>query len=103
MKRHIPGLHSSQTDATSLLEGLLLVRVDGVFFRWQPRKPFVEVRFVVLKPQALTGKAFMGRFYYTDRALWKFAWFLRDFGYDAELLSHDEVDVRASLGLVGVV
>ena len=103
MKRHIPGLHSSQTDATTLLEGLLLVRIDGAFFRWQPRKPFLELRFVVLKPQALTGKAFVGRFYYTERALWKFTWFLRDFGYDAELLSHDEVDVRALRGLVGVV
>jgi hypothetical protein len=28
---------------------------------------------------------------------------LRDFGYDAELLSHDEVDVRALMNLRGVV
>ncbi|MGB2677784.1 MAG: hypothetical protein WAN12_11940, partial [Candidatus Acidiferrum sp.] len=39
----------------------------------------------------------------TEKALWKFSWFLRDFGYDAELLSHDQVDVKALLNLQGVV
>ena len=38
-----------------------------------------------------------------EKALWKLGWFLRDFGYDAELLSHDQVDVRALLNLQGVV
>lgn len=103
MKRHIPGLHSSQTDTANLLEGLLLVRVDRAFFRWQPRKPFLELRFVVLEPQVLASEVFVGRLYCTEKALWKFSWFLRDFGYDAELLSHDQVDVKALLALVGVV
>ena len=38
-----------------------------------------------------------------DRALWKLEWFLRDFGYDAELLDRDQVDEKALLGLRGVV
>ena len=35
--------------------------------------------------------------------MWKLGWFLRDFLYDPELLSQDEVDERALRGLVGVV
>ncbi len=31
------------------------------------------------------------------------SWFLRDFGYDADLLGRDEVDERALLGLRGVL
>ena len=103
MRRHIPGLNSEQSDNRNLLEGLFLVRVDRAFFRWQTKKPFLELRFVVLEPRALEQRAFSGRLYYTEKALWKFSWFLRDFGYDAELLSHDEGDVRALMNLRGVV
>ncbi len=103
MIRHVPGLHSWQPDDRNLLEGLFLVRVDRVLFRWQPRKPFLELRLVVLEPRNLEKKSFYGRLYCTEKALWKFSWFLRDFGYDAELLSHDQVDVKALLNLQGVV
>ena len=30
------------------------------------------------------------------KALWKLDWFLRDFGYDTELLGRDEVDESSS-------
>src|SRR5215469_18292981 len=103
MRRHIPGLHLEQPDSRNLLEGLFLVRVDRAFFRWQTKKPFLELRFVVLEPKALERKAFSGRLYYTEKVLWKLGWFLRDFGYDAELLGADQVDVRALLNLRGVV
>jgi hypothetical protein len=103
MRRQIPGLHSWQPCDDDLLEGRFLVRVDRAFFRWQPRKQFLELRFVVLEPKALEKKAFVGRLYSTEKALWKFSWFLRDFGYDAELLGQDQVDVKALLGLQGVV
>ena len=103
MRRQIPGLHSWQPDDRNLLEGLLLVRVDRALFRWQPKKPYLELRFVVLEPIAAEKKFFYGRLYTTEKALWKFSWFLRDFGYDAELLSHDQVDVRALVNLQGVV
>ena len=49
------------------------------------------------------GASFHGRLYCTRRALWKLEWFLRDFGYDAELLDRDQVDEQALLGLRGVV
>ena len=103
MKRQIPGLHSWQSDDRNLLEGLFYVRVDRAFFRWQPKKPFLELRFAILEPNILDKKAFVGRLYCTEKALWKFSWFLRDFGYDAELLRQDQVDVKALLDLRGVV
>ena len=103
MNRHLPGLHSWPPDDRNLLEGLFLVRVDRAFFRWQPKKPFLELRFVVLAPSAVEKKTFVGRLYCTEKSLWKFSWFLSDIRYDAELLSHDQVDVNALLHLEGVV
>jgi hypothetical protein len=35
--------------------------------------------------------------------LWKFSWFLRDFGYDADLFGREEIDDKALVGLSGVV
>jgi hypothetical protein len=101
--RHIPGLYSSQPANREIPEGLFLVRVDRAFFRWQPSKLFLELRFVVLEPKASENAVFSGRLYCTEKALWKFNWFLRDFGYDSELLRHDQVDVKTILNLRGVV
>ena len=99
MSRHIPGLHSKgQT-----LEGLFLVRIDRASYRLYPQKPFLELQFAVLEPVTFESQSFHGRLYCTRRALWKLEWFLRDFGYDAELLDRDQVDEKALLGLRGVV
>jgi len=35
--------------------------------------------------------------------MWKLSWFLRDFGYDTDLLGKDEIDDQALLGLKGVL
>ena len=43
------------------------------------------------------------RLYCSPKALWKLNWFLRDFGYDTELLGRDEVDETQLVGLKGVV
>jgi hypothetical protein len=103
MKRHIPGLHSMRQDRDTLLEGLFLVRVDGASYRWHPQKPFLSVRFVVLEPESFAGRSIAGRLYCTERALWKLNWFLRDFGYDLDLLGRGEVDEKALLNLRGVL
>jgi hypothetical protein len=103
MKRHIPGLHSRQQDHENLLEGLFLVRVDSASYRWHPQKPFLSIRFAVLQPEAFAERSFSGRLYSTERALWKLNWFLRDFGYDPDLLNQDQIDDRALLKLRGVV
>ena len=103
MKRHIPGLHSRQQDPENALEGLFLVCVDAASYRWHPQKSFLSVRFAVLEPEPFTARSLSGRLYCTERALWKLNWFLRDFGYDPDLLNRDQVDERALLGLRGVI
>ena len=103
MRRHVPGLHSRQSSEEYPLEGLFLVRVEWVSYRWHPQKAYLSVRFVVLEPKPFERRSFSGRLYCTDRALWKLNWFLRDFGYDQEMLAQDQVDVRALLNLRGIV
>jgi hypothetical protein len=103
MKRHIPGLHSRQQDRENLLEGLFLVRVVSASYCWHRQKPFLSVRFVILEPEAFAERSFSGRLYCTERALWKLNRFLRDFGYDSDLLNQDQVDEKALLKLRGIV
>ena len=57
----------------------------------------------VLEPRELAGRVLSGRLYCTAKALWKLGWFLRDFLYDPDLLSTEEVDEKALSGLRGVV
>jgi hypothetical protein len=102
MRRQIPGLHSTQPSGVPL-EGLFLVRVQWASHRWHIQKPYLSVRFVVLEPSAFQNRSFSGRFYSTERALWKLNWFLRDFGYDQELFAQDQVDEKALINLRGVV
>ena len=103
MKRHIPGRYLNHRGVENKLEGLFLVRVDRARYRWHPQKPFVELRFAILEPKPFENRLFSGRLYCTERALWKLNWFLRDFGYDAQLLKDDQVDEKALLKLRGVI
>ena len=103
MRRHMPGLHSKQQDLEGNLDGLFLVRVERAAYRWHRQKSFLELQFLVLQPESSASRSFSGRLYFTDRALWKLNWFLRDFGYDAELLSRDQVDEKSLRGLKGIV
>ena len=103
MRRRIPGLHAEQQDPVNNLEGLFLVRIESASYRWHPQKPFLTLRFAVLEPASPAPRSFSGRVYCTERALWKLNWFLRDFGYDADLLNRDQIDEKALLNLRGVV
>ena len=103
MRRHIPGLHSWQQDPESNLDGLFLVRVQGASYQWHRQKSVLELRFMIVEPKAVASRSFSGRLYCTDRALWKLNWFLRDFGYDAELLNRDQVDEKSLLNLQGII
>ena len=103
MKRHIPGLHCEQHERDDTLEGIFLVRVDRVFYRWHPQRPFYVLRLTILEPREYQGRSLNGRLYCTPKALWKLRWFLRDFGYDPDLMGKDEVDEKALLGLRGIV
>ena len=104
MRHRIQGLHEAdQTAASHVRDGLLLVRVERAQHRWDARKPFYLVRFSILEPKELTGHSVAGRLYCTPRALWKLNWFLRDFGYDTDLLGQDEIDDKSLVGLHGVI
>ncbi|MGB7516606.1 MAG: hypothetical protein WBW90_20850 [Candidatus Acidiferrum sp.] len=103
MRRHLPGLHSGQSDLVSNLDGLFLVRIERASYRWHPQKPFLSLHFTILEPASFEALSFSGRLYCTERALWKLRWFLQDFGYDTELLTRDQVDEKALLNLRGVV
>lgn len=80
-----------------------MVRVAKAQHRWDSRKPYYLLHFSILEPKELSGHSFHGRLYCTPRALWKLNWFLRDFGYDTDLLSRDEIDESSLVGLRGVV
>ncbi len=104
MRRYFESLRPSDRSAIdSVPDGLFLVRVDRARYRWQAQKPFYVLRFAVLEPKHLAGCLITGRLYCTPRAMWKLSWFLRDFGYDTELLGKDEIDDKALVGLRGVV
>ncbi len=104
MKRRFQGLHQAdQSAASHIPDGLFLVRAQRAQYRWHAQKPFYLLRFAVLEPRQFEGRTFTGRVYCSAKALWKLTWFLRDFGYDADLLGHDEVDEKNLVGLRGVV
>ncbi len=102
MKRRFLGLHQAAQPA-EVPDGLYLVQVHLAQYRWHAQKPFYAVQFAVLEPKPFAGSFISGRIYCTEKALWKLSWFLRDFGYDAELLGRDELDERALVKLHGVV
>jgi hypothetical protein len=103
MIRKLPGLHASTIELAHDLNGFFLAQVEYAAYRWHAQKPFLAVRFGILEPEASLNRSFSGRIYCSERALWRLSWFLRDFGYDAELLGRDQVDEKASLHLRGVV
>src|ERR1700722_2420699 len=103
MKRHIPGLHGENRSSDGILEGVFLVRVERPFYRWHPQRPFYVLRLTILEPSKHEGRSLNGRLYCTPKALWKLRWFLRDFGYDPDLIGKDEIDEKALLGLRGIV
>jgi hypothetical protein len=104
MRRYFESLRPADRSAINCVpDGLFLVRIDRVRYRWHAQKPYYSILFVVLEPKHLAGCLITGRLYCTTRAMWKLSWFLRDFGYDTELLAKDEIDDKALVGLKGIV
>ena len=60
---------------------------NGVQFRRQAQKPYyIAPLWPSLSPAGLPGSVISSRLYCNPKALWKLDWFLRDFGYDTEML-----------------
>ena len=104
MRRQIAGLHAADRCAADQVpDGLFLVRVQKVQFRRQAQKPYYTLTLVILEPSRFADHVVSSRLYCNSRAVWRLTWFLRDFGYDVELLDRDEVDETQLIGLTGVV
>ena len=104
MKRQITGLQATDRCAAAQIpDGVFLVRVQRVQFRRQAQKPYYTLALTILEPSRFSGHLLSSRLYCSHKALWKLNWFLRDFGYDTELLGRDEVDETQLVGLKGVV
>jgi len=104
MKRQITGLRAADRGATQQIpDGVFLVKVRRAKFERQSQKPYYTLTLAILEPSRLAGQVISSRLYCSPKALWKLNWFLRDFGYDTELLGRDEVDETQFVGLKGVV
>src|SRR5512133_3427665 len=102
MKRRFAGLQETDS-ANTMHDGIFLVRVQKVEYRWHAQKPFYSVRLCIIEPKELSEKIISGHLSGNPKALWKLGWFLRDFLYDPDLLGREEIDEKAVLGLRGVV
>jgi hypothetical protein len=104
MRRRISGSHDADRSiANELPDGVFLVQVERAHYRWHAQKPYYLIRFTILEPRHVSGRSIAARIYCTPRAMWKLSWFLRDFGYDTELLGREEIEDKALIGLSGVV
>ena len=105
MKRRITGLHAADRCAAD--------RGTRWQFSWfgfnessfvgRRESPSTRWLWSFLNPVDCLAVPFSSRLYCNPKALWKLNWFLRDFGYDTELLGRDEVDETQLVGLKGVV
>ena len=104
MKRQITGLRAADRCAMEEIpDRVFLVRVQRAQFSRQAQKPYYTLALAIMEPDRFAGQVLSGRLYCTPKALWKLNWFLRDFGYDTELLGRDEIDEKQLVGLRGVV
>ena len=104
MKRQITGLHAADRCAADQIpDGVFLVTVQRAKFQRQAQKPYYTLALAILEPSRFSGHTLSSRLYCNPKVLWKLNWFLRDFGYDTELLGQDEVDETQLVGLKGVV
>jgi hypothetical protein len=105
MKRFFEALRPVEFPAAidNFPDAMFLVRVARAKYRWHRRAPYYDVRFAVLKPKQLAGSVVTCRLDCSLRAMWKVSWFLREFGYDPELLRTGEIDEQALVDCWGII
>jgi hypothetical protein len=103
MKRQIQGLGRTAISDVDTPDGIYLVRTQRAHYRWHKHKPFYSLHFYVLRPSAFVAGSISARLYCGPKGLWKLGWFLRDFGYNQDLLDRDEIDDQALIGLQGII
>ena len=104
MKRNIDGLRAADTsNPNGVPDGIYLMRLLRMRFRKYTPKAYYSVALSIIEPKRFAGGIISSRVYCHTKVLWKLSWFLRDFGYDTELLGRDEVDEKRAVWLTGVV
>ena len=104
MRRQISGLRSADaTGVDGIPDGDFLVRIARVQYKKYYPKAYYVVNLSILEPHRFADRVISIRLYCHAKALWKLNWFLRDFGYDSELIERDEIDEARLVGLRGVV
>ena len=99
MRRYLPGLRTEILIDRAPLEGIYLVRVEHASYQYHRQRPFLNLHLIVLEPEQYVGSRIVARLYCSAKALWKLRWFLRDFGYDEELIGRDLIDAKRLSGL----
>src|SRR5436190_19642486 len=95
MNRQLTGLHTANHyTADQIPDGIYLVAVRQARFCRQSRKPYYTLDVAIIEPNGFVDRVISSRVYCHPKALWKLNWFLRDFGYDADLLERDEIDEK---------
>lgn len=104
MRRQISGLRSADaTGGDRIPDGVFLVCIARVQYKKYYPKAYYVVNLSILEPHRFADRVISSRLYCHAKALWKLNWFLRDFGYDSELIERDEIDEARLVGLRGVV
>jgi hypothetical protein len=99
VKRRIVGIGVRAEALDPALAGLFLVRIASARLRRQR----CTIQLEVLEPEEHAGLQVQTSLELAEDRLWKLAWLLKDFHYDAKLLSIDQVDPTRMVGLTGVV
>jgi hypothetical protein len=102
MTRQISGLHAISDHSLGLPSGSYLVQIMATTVTRSPRAR-LQVALRVLEPNPYAGARATVTLSCVRKHLWRVSWFLRDFGYDDELLDRDFVDPCNLKGLRGVV
>ncbi len=76
MTRRVIGLSQTAQPVQEIRDGVYLVRIQRVQYRWEKNKPYYAVWLAVIEPVPLAGRAIASRLYVTEKAMWKLAWFL---------------------------
>lgn len=99
MKRRLAGIGLRAAALDPAMAGLFLVRISSAKLRRQT----CVLQFEVLEPAEHAGLTISTSLDLCEDRLWKLAWMLKDFHYDAKLLAIDQIDPARMIGLVGVV
>ncbi len=102
MRRHIKGL-GDEVPVQDVPNGLFLVRVESMELRYRGPNHCFLLRFSILEPSELAGRAISGRLQGNEKVGWKVGWFLREFGYNRDLITEGEMYDKALIGLQGVI